>query len=317
VQRTAGHSHPARARAHDAKKHPRKDKRPPWERPLHPSHFGVDSNNRTLNVAYARERDVKFVCRYISGLSLKEANELIAAGKKASITPNEIRLSHKEAEDLGLPIVACWEVNSKVTDTGPNHRAIETSSLDRQHHLGYEDGKRADRHLKEAGGGDAPIYFTVDFHVVDKKPKGAPDLFVPWGQKMTDAKTGEPITVGHLIVEYFRGINRAIGTERTGIYGTYTSVRRILDLGLARYAWQMTFNHPPDPRAQLHQINIYPDITRWCADPRIDPSTGPIYGQAMLEHWGIQGAGGLDFDRAVRVDFGQWRPGKKRAFRDD
>jgi hypothetical protein len=131
---------------------------------------------------------------------------------------------------------------------------------------------------------------------------------------MTDKKTGATITIGDLVTKYFEGIKAAIGVERVGVYGTFTAVRRLLDLGLARYAWQMTFNHPPDSRAQLHQINIYPDITRWCADPTKDPSTLPIYEAALQANWGVSGAGGLDFDRAVRVDFGQWRPGKKRTF---
>ncbi len=300
------HIGPARkvsAPSHGAKNgRSQKGKLPLWQTPLRPSRQGVDTNNRTLDTAYAQSRGVDFIGRYISGLSQKEANALIAAGKMTSISPNEIRLSHSEAETLGMDLVAIWEVNvPATTNVGPNTRALEAGAVEAQHHLGFEDGRKADKHLKEAGGGDAPIYFTVDFHVTGSV----------WGATLTDKKTGKQITNGDLIVAYFAGINHAIGIPRTGVYGTYTTVKHLFELEMVRYGWQMTFNHTPYHRAQIHQTSIYPDITRWSADPRKDPSAMPIYAAALLQYWGIQGAGGLDFDRALRADFGQWRPPKK------
>jgi Domain of unknown function (DUF4150)/Domain of unknown function (DUF1906) len=303
-----------RAVDHDTRRHP-------WETPLRHSRRGVDSNCRTLNMPYAHKRNIQFVCRYIAGLSEKEANE-----QGVQITPNNIRLSREEAENLGIDLVACWEINAPTSDVGPNHRAIESGSLDAQHHLGYLDGLQADKNLREAGGEGHPIYFTVDFPVGEGV----------WNKKVKDAATKLPITIGQIITKYFEGINHAVPMHRVGVYGRYTAVKYIMEAGLARYGWQMTFNHDPYPAAHIHQTSIFPDITRW--GPHLPPDllaafknpklgaqitdqarkdllnqAGAAYAQGMQEHWGISGAGGLDFDRAVKADFGQWRPGKPPA----
>lgn len=57
------------------------------------------------------------------------------------------------------------------------------------------------------------------------------------------------------INRYFQGVNDVIGIDRTGIYGSYDVVRRTLDAGLAKYAWQTyAWSHGKwDERAQLRQ----------------------------------------------------------------
>jgi uncharacterized protein DUF4150/glycoside hydrolase-like protein len=304
-----------RGGGHDTSRHP-------WEIPLRPSPRGVDSNCRTLNMPYARKRHIQFVCRYISGLSEEEAN-----AQKVPITPNNIRLSREEAENIGMDLVACWEINAPTSDVGPNHRAIEAGSLDGQHHLGYLDGLQADKNLKEAGGEGHPIYFTVDFPVGEGV----------WNKKVNDAVTKRPITIGQIITKYFEGINHAVPLHRVGVYGRYTAVKHIMEAKLARYGWQMTFNHHhPYPPSHIHQTSIFPDITRWgpplppnllaafknpkLAEKITDQAQKDLLNQAaaayfkgLQDNWRISGAGGLDFDRAVKADFGQWRPGKPPA----
>ena len=291
------------------------EKRPLWETPLRHPRRGIDSNCRTIHTGYAKKRFTHFVCRYISGHSVKEAKE-----KGLPITPNNIRLSLYEAKRLGMDLVAIWEESSHPNSDAPNERAIETGSLDAQHHLGYKDGLHAARNLAEAGGGENPIYFTIDFPVTRSV----------WKETLVDVKTHETITKGDLITNYFQGINRAIGVERTGVYGRFRPVKELFEAGLVRYGWQMTFNHQPYSMAQLHQTSIYPDLQRWgppltadqlhglkdadFAKTLTDDDRSAIaiaydrYARKLGELWGVSGAGGLDFDRAVMADFGQWRP---------
>lgn len=78
---------------------------------------------------------------------------------------------------------------------------------------------------------DAPVYFAVDF----------------------DARESEQ----GLINAYFRAIADVIGLKRVGIYAGYHVVRRTLNAGLARYAWQ-TYAWSGgqwDRRAQLQQYS--------------------------------------------------------------
>jgi hypothetical protein len=80
--------------------------------------------------------------------------------------------------------------------------------------------------------------------------------------------------------QYFGGVNSVLGRDRTGAYGGYWSVKRLFDAGLIKYGWQ-TYAWSGgnwDHRAQLQQY-----------------SNG---------HY-VSGVG-VDFDRAVAEDFGQW-----------
>ena len=84
-----------------------------------------------------------------------------------------------------------------------------------------------------------------------------------------------------LIRAYFHGATRQLGGTRVGIYGGYEAVHEIMSLDNVRYGWQ-TYAWSGgrwSPHAQLRQI------------------------RNGLEGYGIS----YDEDRALTLDFGQWR----------
>lgn len=286
----------------------RRHKTPPWETHLRPTWFGVDTNAFTLHalhIDYAKHRHCTFVCRYLTAFP--------DTGTSDGVHPG---LTHEEAHWLGghgMDLVAIWEMGASGDDQAS--RAVVANSLHDQKYLGLCDGRDAAKQMREVGGHGKPIYFTIDFKVTQRI----------WNEKFrTDTMTGKQISRGELIVAYFEGINKALGRDshdghRTGVYGRYTAVKELFDLELVRYGWQMTFNHKPHPRAQLYQYTVYPDITRWGPDPTKMPlgsdaqnaaakAALAAYEAGLQKHWGVSGAGGLDFDRAVKEDFGQWHP---------
>ena len=112
------------------------------------------------------------------------------------------------------------------------------------HANGVADAKAAKAKMAEVGGGNKPVYFTVDF---DLSP-------AEWDKK------------GPLVLAYFNGVNSIMGVKRTGAYGTYVSIKELFDHGKIAYGWQMTFGKKGkqiDPRAQLRQHDIYPSQEGW------------------------------------------------------
>lgn len=83
---------------------------------------------------------------------------------------------------------------------------------------------------------------------------------------------------------YLDGAADVLGRERVGLYGGYGPIKRAFDAGKIAYGWQ-TYAWSGgkwDPRAQLQQYSN---------DHRIN---------------GV----GLDYDRAVKDDYGQWKVGE-------
>lgn len=101
--------------------------------------------------------------------------------------------------------------------------------------------------------------------------------------------TGRPIyfavdfegTLGE-VRDYFTGVESVLGRAGTGCYGSYTVIAGLFDAGLIGFGWQTYAwsNGLWDHRAQLQQY-----------------SNGHI----------LAGVG-IDYDRSVHVDFGQWQP---------
>lgn len=77
---------------------------------------------------------------------------------------------------------------------------------------GVSDAKAADAQAKALGLDGAPIYFSVDF----------------------DATQAQQTAIN----EYFQGVASVIGLDRTGVYGGFYVVQRVLNAKLAAYAWQ-------------------------------------------------------------------------------
>lgn len=175
---------------------------------------------------------------------------LEAAGKKFACrylsTDSKKNLTLTEAEDLaahGVSCVVVWESTASRALSG--------------HAAGAADAKAAAAQAHAAGMPDGrPIFFAVDF----------------------DATAGQQAKID----AYFDGAASVLGVARVGIYGGYHTVKRTLDAGKARWAWQTiawSGGHW-DPRAVIRQG----------AQHKINGVT-------------------CDLNTATAADYGQWTPG--------
>lgn len=121
---------------------------------------------------------------------------------------------------------------------------------------GVADAKEALSQANALGfPADRPIYFAVDFDAT------------PAQQAAIDA--------------YLQGAASVIGADRVGVYGGYWVVKRCLDNGTAKWAWQTVAwsGGNIDPRIHIYQN-----------------------GQSAF-------GGGADVDEAKQSDYGQWPKG--------
>jgi hypothetical protein len=218
------------------------------------SRFGIDTNDSTLDTNFAKAAGCTFVGRYLS------------------FDGEHPPLSREEADRIrgaGLDLFAIWELTK--------YRAVELESIEDEFNAGADDAIQARNVAKLCGGAHKPIYFTVDFPVTPEH----------WRSWIVDKKTNKHVQRRSLILAYFDGILSELPVERVGAYGPYIVIKKLFDQKKITYGWQWTFSDEItriDPRAQLHQFDIYP----------------------AQEGWGVSGAGALDYDRAVWPDFGQW-----------
>ena len=90
--------------------------------------------------------------------------------------------------------------------------------------------------------------------------------------------------VGPNIEGYFRGANSVLGPGGTGAYGSYRVVKRLLDLGLVKWAWQTyAWSYGQwEPRANIRQYLNSQKVGRM----------------------------DVDFNQSMTNDFGQWMVGQ-------
>jgi hypothetical protein len=154
--------------------------------------------------------------------------------------------------DAGIWIVVVWETIAQ--------RALDGRTA------GIVDAMDAQAQAQACGMPPRrPIYFAVDW----------------------DATSGEQAAIN----AYLDGAASVLGAHRVGIYGGYGPVKRALDGGHAKWAWQ-TYAWSGgrwDSRAQLQQYSN---------------------GHA------VDGAD-CDFDRATTSDYGQWRVGVTPTTQED
>ncbi|MDN3352440.1 glycoside hydrolase domain-containing protein [Actinomadura sp. DC4] len=189
------------------------------------------------------------------GIDYAFGRPTMAALKSAGITFVCRYLSHSPSKNLtsseartltdaGIWIVVVWETTAK--------RALDGRAA------GAADATSARAQARDCGmPDDRPVYFAVDW----------------------DASSGQQSAIN----AYLDGAASVLGREQVGIYGGYGPVKRALDGGHARWAWQ-TYAWSGgkwDSRAQLQQY-----------------SNGHTIG-------GV----GCDYDRAEADDYGQWRVG--------
>jgi hypothetical protein len=157
--------------------------------------------------------------------------------------PKNLRAAEaKKLRDAGIDVVVVFETTAKRALAGRD--------------AGLVDAKSALAQAKDCMPGDsAPIYFAVDF----------------------DATPGNQAAIN----AYLRGAASFLGKDNVGIYGGFYPVKRALDAGVCKFAWQ-TYAWSGgqwDTRAQIRQYRN---------------------GQVLA---GMS----VDYDRAMVADFGQWR----------
>jgi Domain of unknown function (DUF4150)/Domain of unknown function (DUF1906) len=249
---------------------------------------GLDTNRGDLSPKKTLARHRYFVGRYLS---------FDGDPAHPALTPVEVKRLHKG----GLPIVALWEISKyrAVSDIVPPppdpnstltkaqaaaaELALEVSTPESRLQAGITDGLAVKRAMKKVGAPDhRPIYFTVDFDVMPGY----------WSSPVDPADT-DPHAEHHknLILNYFQGLQAHLPVYRIGVYGTLTTLTWLFKLNRVEWGWQQMFGgHQHDrihPRAQLTQHNIWANQKGWFFS---DTTT----------------AGGLDFDIALRADYGQW-----------
>ncbi|WP_019629813.1 glycoside hydrolase domain-containing protein [Actinomadura atramentaria] len=141
----------------------------------------------------------------------------------------------------------------------------------------------ADRALSGRAGGVADARDAAAQAKACGMPGDRPIYFaVDW-----DASSGQQKKIN----DYLDGVASVIGRDRVGLYAGYGPIKRAFDSGKITYGWQ-TYAWSGgkwDARAQLQQYSN--DHT-------------------------INGVG-LDYDRAVKSDYGQWRVGVSPVHEED
>ncbi|HEV2376225.1 MAG TPA: glycoside hydrolase domain-containing protein [Streptosporangiaceae bacterium] len=156
----------------------------------------------------------------------------------------------KLLSDAGISIFTIFEYGASQATGGAAQAArdVEVARAQRRE-VGMPDGR--------------PVYFAVDFDIPDYAPAVKDPL----------AKLGP-------VGEYFQALHAEMGPN-VGVYGGYWAVSRVLNAGLASWAFQTVAwsGGQWDPRACLRQG-----------------------GQTAL-------GGAVDLDTPERADFGQWKVG--------
>jgi hypothetical protein len=182
----------------------------------------------------------------------------------------------KAMVDAGVTFVCRYASHD---DTGKNLTRAEAGQLsaaDVALVLVWENGKDRARAGKAAGHEDALAASRLG--EACGMPAGRPIYFaVDFDAQPAHLKD---------VLAYLDGAAEAIGRDRVGVYGGLRVVKAALDLGKARWAWQTyAWSGTPtvwDGRAQLQQYSN---------DHRV-------------------GGADVDYDRAVKTDFGQWKVAK-------
>jgi hypothetical protein len=127
---------------------------------------------------------------------------------------------------------------------------------------GVADAQAAVAQANDVGLPDNPIYFCVDFDIPDYSP----------GNATARAKLGP-------VGDYFEGVLSVLPRERVGVYGGFYAVSRVLDAGLAEWAWQTAAwsGTHEDPRVHLFQRVGTVTVDR--VDCDVNEARQPQFGQ--------------------------------------
>jgi hypothetical protein len=131
---------------------------------------------------------------------------------------------------------------------------------------GVADAQAADAQAKACGLDRLPIYFAIDFDIGDYAP----------------AATSPRAKLGPA-ADYFDGVASVLAHNRIGVYGGYYAVSRVLDAGLASWAWQTVAwsGGQIDPRIHLYQRAATVNIGG--VDCDVDEARQDLFGQYPQE----------------------------------
>ncbi|MFI9383353.1 glycoside hydrolase domain-containing protein [Kutzneria sp. NPDC052558] len=178
--------------------------------------LGLDFYSPRLSGAAIRAAGYGFVARYVEN----------GYQGRANINAAEVR----DLRANGVAIVLVWEKQKDDKD----HRAALG------YNAGVEDARAADAQARAVGLPGWPIYFCVDFELLDRAPNSSDPR----------AKMGP-------VADYLAGAATVVGHARMGVYGGYNTVKWALDANLVTYAWQSyawsNFGKNQDPRIHLYQ----------------------------------------------------------------
>lgn len=166
-----------------------------------------------------------------TGSAVKAAGYSFVARYLANGLAGRTNLTSTEVQSMraaGVDVAVVWE--RKII--GQPDRVTEGRPA------GTADAQAALARVQDIGLPDQPVYFAVDFDLPDYAP-GNPDARAKLGQ----------------VAAYFDGVLSVLPKNRVGVYGGYWAVKRVLDAGLAAYAWQTAAwsGGQEDPRIHLFQ----------------------------------------------------------------
>lgn len=118
----------------------------------------------------------------------------------------------------GLPLVLVWETNGQMFTKADGEAAAKAAQAELES-------------LSSATGYPSLVNAKVYF-----------------AQDIPEASGVDPVA-------YMQGVNSVIGLARSGIYGDYSTVQKVLDAGVAKYAWQTSGDSDGDwdSRVSLRQ----------------------------------------------------------------
>lgn len=166
-----------------------------------------------------------------SGAAVARAGYGFVARYLVNGLSGRVNLSAGEVSDMhanNVAVALVWE--RKIV--GAPDRATEGRAA------GVADAQAAAAQANGVGLPDNPIYFAIDFDIPDYSPGDAP----------ARAKLGP-------VGDYFDGVLSVLPRARVGVYGGFYAVSRVLDAGMATWAWQTVgwSGGRTDPRIHLFQ----------------------------------------------------------------
>ena len=190
-----------------------------------------------------------------SGAAIKRAGYGFAVRYLDNGLSGRANLTADEVNDLranGVAVVLVWE---KKQLNQPDRVTLGRPA-------GVADAQAAQAQAAAVGLGDRPIYFAIDFDIPDY-----------------DAASTDPRADLGPAASYFDGVLSVLPRSRVGVYGGYYAVKRVLDAGLADWAWQTRAwsGGQEDPR--IHLLQRVGTVTVDRVDCDENEARQPQYGQ--------------------------------------